>query len=154
VPGHEWPTPAKAEKVVAQDTNQMRAIISGLVLVVISIATAAAQSYPNAAPTQTAPEPAAATSPAPAPAAVPTAAAPPAAPLYPSGSADFHVNGADVIRAAPPLTPEQQKAEEASQAAWQARCRPTAVEDREGIRRTRYAAPDCDLSTFNTVGAK
>jgi hypothetical protein len=135
----------------------MRAIISGLVLVVISIATAAAQSYPNAAPTQTAPEPAAVTSPAPAPAAAPPAPAPPAqpaAPLYPSGSADFHVNGADVIRAAPPLTPEQQKAEEASQAAWQARCRPTAVEDREGIRRTRYAAPDCDLSTFNTVGAK
>jgi hypothetical protein len=133
----------------------MRAIIGGLILVVVSIATAAAQSYPpaNAVSTPTAATPAA---PAPA-AAAPTAApapAEPAPPLYPPGSADFHVNGADVIRAAPPLTPEQQKAEEASQAAWQARCRPTVVEDREGIRRTHYAAPDCDLSTFNTVGAQ
>lgn len=135
----------------------MRAIIGGLILVVVSIATAAAQSYP---PANAVPAPTTATPAAPAPAATaPTAAAPPApaqpaAPLYPPGSADFHVNGADVIRAAPPLTPEQQKAEEASQAAWQARCRPTVVEDREGIRRTRYAAPDCDLSTFNTVGAQ
>jgi hypothetical protein len=136
----------------------MRAIISGLVLVVVSIATAAAQGYPpaNAAPTQTAPEPAAAAPAAPAPtaAAAPSAPAQPVAPLYPPGSADFYVNGADVIRAAPPLTPEQQKAEEASQAAWEARCRPTAVEDREGIRRTHYAAPDCDLSRFNTAGVK
>jgi hypothetical protein len=136
----------------------MRAIISGLVLVVVSIAPAAAQSYyppVDAAPTQAAPPPTAPAPAAPAPtAAAPPAPAQPAAPLYPSGSADFHVNGADVIRAAPPLTPEQQKAEEASQAAWQARCRPTTMEDREGIRRTHYAAPDCDLSTFNTVGAK
>jgi hypothetical protein len=135
----------------------MRAIISGLILVVVSIAPAVAQYYPpaNAAPTQTAPTETAPAPAAPAPvAAAPSAPAQPAAPLYPSGSADFHVNGADVIRAAPPLTPEQQKAEEASQAAWQARCRPTAVEDREGIRRTHYAAPDCDLSTFNTAGAK
>ena len=134
----------------------MRGIISGLVLVVVSMATAAAQGYPpaNAAPTQTAPAPPA-TPAAPAPAAAtPPAPAQPAVPLYPSGSADFHVNGADVIRAAPPLTPEQQKAREAAQAAWQARCRPTTAEDREGIRRTHYAAPDCDLSTFNTVGAK
>lgn len=142
-------------KVVAQDINQMRAIFSGLVLGVVSIATAAAQSYPpaSATPAPPAPAPVATAPPAPIPAAAPQPA-PPAAPLYPSGSADFHVNGADVIRAAPPLTPEQQKAEEASQAAWLARCRPTAVEDREGIRRTHYAAPDCDLSTFNTAGAK
>ena len=136
----------------------MRAIISGLILVVVSIATAAAQSYPpaNAAPSQTEPTPAPAVPAAPAPtaAATPPAPAQPAAPLYPPGTADFHVNGADVIRAAPPLTPEQQKAEEASQAAWETRCRPTAVEDREGIRRTHYAAPDCDLSTFNTAGTK
>ena len=26
------------------------------------------------------------------------------------------------------------------------------VEDREGLRRTRYAEPDCDLSRFNTAG--
>ena len=119
---------------------------SGLVLMVALITTAAAQ---NAAP------PAAATPPVPAAAApVPAAAAPPAAPIYPPGTADFHVNGADVIRAAPPRTPEQQKADEEAQAAWQVRCRPTTVEDREGIRRTHYAAPDCDLSPFNTAGAK
>jgi hypothetical protein len=116
---------------------------SGLVLAVALITTAAAQSAPtgNAAP-------------APAAAPVPAAAAPPAAPLYAPGTTDFHVNGADVIRAAPPRTPEQQKADEEAQAVWQARCRPTTVEDREGVRRTRYAAPDCDLSPFNTAGAK
>jgi hypothetical protein len=78
----------------------------------------------------------------------------PAAPLYPSGTADFHVNGAGVILAAPPRTPEQQKADAEAQAAWQERCHPTVVEDREGIRRAQYAAPDCDLSPFNTAGAQ
>ena len=73
-------------------------------------------------------------------------------PLAPSQSTTFNVNGDSVIRASVPLTPEQQKAEEEGRAAWQARCRPTVVEDREGLRRTRYAAPDCDLSRFNTAG--
>jgi hypothetical protein len=68
-----------------------------------------------------------------------------------SQSASFSINGESVIRPAR-LTPEQQKAEEEGRAAWQARCRPTAVEDRDGMRRTKYAAPDCDLSRFNTVG--
>jgi hypothetical protein len=99
------------------------------------------------------PPPPAAAVPVPA-APVPVAAAPPAAPLYPPGTADFHVNGASVIPAAPPPSPEQQKADTDAQAAWQARCQPTVVEDREGIRRTHYAAPDCDLSQFNTAGAK
>ena len=76
------------------------------------------------------------------------------APLSPSQSTDFRVNGGGVIRAAPPLTPEQQKAEEEARAAWQARCRPTVVEDREGLRRTKYAAPDCDLSRVNTAGVQ
>jgi hypothetical protein len=70
----------------------------------------------------------------------------------PSQSASFSVNGENVIRAAPALTPEQQKAEEEGRAAWQARCRPTMVEDRDGMRRTKYAEPDCDLSRFNTAG--
>ncbi len=39
-----------------------------------------------------------------------------------------------------------------ARAAWQARCRPTFVEDREGIRRAQYAEPDCDLSRYNTAG--
>jgi hypothetical protein len=69
-----------------------------------------------------------------------------------SQPASFSINGENVIRAAPPLTPEQQKAEEEGRAAWQARCRPTVVEDRDGMRRTKYAAPDCDLSRFNTAG--
>lgn len=69
-----------------------------------------------------------------------------------SQPASFSINGENVIRAAPPLTPEQQKAEEEGRSAWQARCRPTVVEDRDGMRRTKYAAPDCDLSRFNTAG--
>jgi hypothetical protein len=73
-------------------------------------------------------------------------------PLSPSQSTNFSVNGDSVIRAEPALTPEQQKAEEEGRAAWQARCRPTVIEDRDGLRRTKYAAPDCDLSRFNTAG--
>ena len=74
-------------------------------------------------------------------------------PLLPSQSTNFTVNGDAVIDAAPPLTPEQEKAEAEARAAWQARCRPAVVEDREGIRRTIYAARDCDLSRFNIAGA-
>jgi len=70
----------------------------------------------------------------------------------PSQSASFSVNGENVIRAAPGLTPEQQKAEEEGRTDWQARCRPAVVEDRDGMRRTKYAEPDCDLSRFNTAG--
>ena len=73
-------------------------------------------------------------------------------PLAPSQSTSFSVNGDTVVRAAAPLTREQQKAEADGRAAWQARCRPTVVEDREGLRRTKYAEPDCDLSRFNTAG--
>jgi hypothetical protein len=75
-------------------------------------------------------------------------------PLTPSQSTDFGVNGGGVVRVAPPLTPEQQKADADARAAWQARCRPTVVADREGLRRTHYAEPDCDLSRFNTAGSQ
>lgn len=73
-------------------------------------------------------------------------------PLAPSQNTSFVVNGDSVIRAVPKLTPEEEKADEAARAAWQARCRPTFVEDREGIRRALYAEPDCDLSRYNTAG--
>jgi hypothetical protein len=75
-------------------------------------------------------------------------------PLTPSQSTDFSVNGGGVIRAAPPRTPAEQKADAEAQAAWQARCRPTVIEDREGMRRTKYAESNCDLSRFNTAGAQ
>ncbi|MGZ3291524.1 MAG: hypothetical protein ACXU87_26195 [Xanthobacteraceae bacterium] len=84
--------------------------------------------------------------------AIKTAAAATAAASSPSQPASFVINGENVIRAAAPLTPEQQKAEEEGRVAWQARCRPAVVEDRDGMRRTKYAAPDCDLSRFNTAG--
>jgi hypothetical protein len=70
----------------------------------------------------------------------------------PSQSASFSINGGNVIPAAPSLTQEQQKAEEEGRVTWQARCRPAVVVDRDGMRRTKYAAPDCDLSRFNTAG--
>ena len=75
-------------------------------------------------------------------------------PLTPSQSTDFSVNGGGggVVRLAPSLTPEQRKADAEARAAWQVRCRPAVVTDREGLRRTQYAEPDCDLSRFNTAG--
>ena len=73
-------------------------------------------------------------------------------PLLPSQSTDSCVGGNAAIRAVPARTRELQKADEEAQAAWRARCRPTVVEDREGIRRTKYAERDCDLSRFNTAG--
>jgi hypothetical protein len=123
----------------------------GSLIVAVALTTAAAAQTPPVAPatpTAAAPAPAAA-----APSA-PAAPAAPAAPLYAPGTADFHVNGPSVIAAAPPRTPEQQKAYAEAQAAWQERCHPVVVEDREGIRRAKYAAPDCDLSPFNTAGGQ
>jgi hypothetical protein len=74
-------------------------------------------------------------------------------PLTPSQATDSSINGGSVIRAVR-LTPEQEKADADGRAAWQARCHPTAVEDRDGLRRTQYAEPDCDLSRFNTAGVQ
>lgn len=123
----------------------------GSLMVAVALTTAAAAQTPPAPAEAPPAAPAAAPPTAP---AVPAAPAPAGAPLYPSGTADFYVNGADVIPAAPPRSPEQQKADAEAQAAWQERCHPMVVEDREGIRRVRYAAPDCDLSPFNTAGAQ
>jgi hypothetical protein len=76
-------------------------------------------------------------------------------PLTPSQATDFSVNGGgSVVIDSAPLTSAEQKAELEGRAAWEARCRPTVVEDRDGMRRTRYAQPDCDLSRFNTAGAQ
>jgi hypothetical protein len=123
----------------------------GSLIVAVALTTAAAAQTPPAAPATPAAGAPAAAAPS-APAAAPPAA--PAAPLYAPGTADFRVNGPSVILAAPPRTPEQQKADAEAQAAWQERCHPVVVEDREGIRRMKYGAPDCDLSPFNTAGGQ
>jgi hypothetical protein len=72
-------------------------------------------------------------------------------PLLPSQQTNFHVGGRGTVKIAP-RTAEELKADEAAQVAWNARCQPTVVEDREGLRRVRYAERDCDLSRFNTAG--
>jgi hypothetical protein len=73
------------------------------------------------------------------------------APLSPSQQTNFYVNSGGVVKILS-RTGEAQKADEAAQAVWKERCRPTVVEDREGLRRVRYAERDCDLSRFNTAG--
>ena len=78
-------------------------------------------------------------------------AAAPGAPLLPSQQTNFYVGNRGTVKIAP-RTAEELKADEAAQAAWKERCRPTVVEDREGLRRVRYAERDCDLSRFNTAG--
>ena len=79
------------------------------------------------------------------------AAAAPGAPLLPSQQTNFYVGGGGTVKIVS-RTAEELKADEAAQAAWKERCRPTVVEDREGLRRVRYAERDCDLSRFNTAG--
>src|ERR1700676_264804 len=146
----------------------MRIIAAVLLFAAAGISAASAQTPPE----QTPPEQAAPAKAAPAQdnsfamdhgrAAAPAAAAAKAqaaagtagAPAASSPPANFGVNGSSVIAAVPPLTPEQEKAEAGARAAWLARGRPTVVEDREGLRRTHYAEPDCDLSRFNTAGRR
>jgi uncharacterized cupredoxin-like copper-binding protein len=72
-------------------------------------------------------------------------------PLLPSQQTNFYVGGGGTVKVAP-RTAEELKADEAAQAAWRERCRPTVVEDRDGLRRVKYAERDCDLSRFNTAG--
>ena len=64
---------------------------------------------------------------------------------------NFYVGNRGTMRIAP-RTAEELKADEAAQVAWTERCRPTVVEDREGLRRVKYAERDCDLSRLNTAG--
>ncbi|MEH2548119.1 hypothetical protein V1283_004764 [Bradyrhizobium sp. AZCC 2262] len=79
------------------------------------------------------------------------AAAAPGAPLLPSQQTNFYVGGGGTVKIVS-RTAEELKADEAAQAAWSARCRPTVIEDRDGLRRVKYAERDCDLSRFNTAG--
>ena len=73
------------------------------------------------------------------------------APLLPSQQTNFFVGSGGTIKIAP-RTAEDLKVDEAAQTAWTERCRPIVVEDREGLRRVKYAERDCDLSRFNTAG--
>ena len=79
------------------------------------------------------------------------AAAASGAPLLPSQQTNFYVGNRGTMKIAP-RTAEELKADEAAQTAWTERCRPMVVEDREGLRRVKYAERDCDLSRFNTAG--
>ena len=122
-------------------------IILAVSIVIASIATASAQSTPDHVSTvdSSSSRSAAATN---------TGGSTATAPPVPGRSADFVVNGAQTIQAAPARTSEQRKADQAAQAAWQARCHPEVIEDREGMRRAHYAENDCDLSPFNTAGIR
>jgi hypothetical protein len=126
----------------------MRTALYALLIAIAGVSAASAQSGPDQRDVTS-------TSPAPNAAAAPVPGKPAAGvPLTPGQSTDFTVNGNNVIKAAPPLTPEQKKAEAEGRSAWQARCRPSVIEDREGIRRRKYAEPDCDLSRYNTAGTQ
>ena len=72
-------------------------------------------------------------------------------PLLPSQQTNFAVGGSARIKVIQ-RTAEEKKADEVKEAAWRERCKPAVVEDREGIRRVKYAERDCDLSRFNTAG--
>jgi predicted lipid-binding transport protein (Tim44 family) len=147
---------------------EMRTIAAVLLFAAAGISTASAQTPPEqtppeqAAPAKAAPAQdnsfamdhgrAAAAAAAAAAAKAQAAAGTTGAPAARSPPANFGVNGNSVIAAIPPLTPEQEKAEAEARSTWLARCRPSVVEDQEGLRRTHYAEPDCDLSRFNTAG--
>ena len=73
------------------------------------------------------------------------------APQLPSQQTNFYINGAGIVKVVS-RTAEELKVDEAAQAAWRERCQPTVVEDRDGLRRVKYAERDCDLSRFNTAG--
>ncbi|KRR05022.1 hypothetical protein [Bradyrhizobium valentinum] len=74
------------------------------------------------------------------------------APLLPSQQTNFYVGNRGTLKIAPRTAEELKADEAAAQAAWKERCRPIVVEDREGLRRVKYAERDCDLSRFNTAG--
>jgi len=88
---------------------------------------------------------------APKPTADAKPAAVPGAPLLPSQQTNFYVAGPGIVKIVS-RTAADLKADEAGQAEWAARCRPTVVEDRDGLRRVRYAERDCDLSNYNNAG--
>src|SRR4051812_15327388 len=72
-------------------------------------------------------------------------------PLLPSEQTDFNVGSRATIKVYA-RTEAELKADRQAEAEWAARCKPTVEEDSEGLRRTKYAEKDCDLSRFNTAG--
>src|ERR1700754_278914 len=72
-------------------------------------------------------------------------------PLLPSQQTDFAVGSRATIKVIR-RTEEELKADRVAEEAWTARCKPTVEKDSEGLRRTKYAEKDCDLSRFNTAG--
>jgi hypothetical protein len=80
------------------------------------------------------------------------AAAASSAPLLPSQQTNFYVGSRGTVKITPRTAEELKADEAAARTAWNERCRPTVVEDREGLRRVKYAERDCDLSRFNTAG--
>jgi hypothetical protein len=72
-------------------------------------------------------------------------------PLLPSQQTDFAVGSRATIKVYA-RTEAELKADKEAEAEWAARCKPTVEEDSEGLRRTKYAEKDCDLSRFNTAG--
>jgi hypothetical protein len=154
----------------------MRTMLITLALLAVSASTALAQSSPAAPGPQ---QPAAARQPAATAPAQPASRTPAqqwsldhghaedgakavasavvakaAAPASAAPAANFVVNGSAVIAAAPARTVEQRQADAEAQSAWQTRCRPAVAEDRDGMRRIKYAETDCDLSRFNTAGVQ
>ena len=73
------------------------------------------------------------------------------APLSPSQQTTFYVNSGGSVKIVS-RTAVDLRADEGAQAEWTERCRPTVVEDRDGLRRVKYAERDCDLSRFNSAG--
>ena len=72
-------------------------------------------------------------------------------PLLPSQQTDFNIGSRATIKVYA-RTEAELKADRQAEAEWAARCKPTVEEDSEGLRRTKYAEKDCDLSRFNTAG--
>ena len=73
------------------------------------------------------------------------------APQLPSQQSNFYVGSGGTVKIVS-RTAVDLRADEGAQAEWTERCRPTVVEDRDGLRRVKYAERDCDLSRFNTAG--
>src|SRR5258708_376692 len=146
-------TPFQAPAVTPGDICKMRTLAGVFIILAATVSAASAQSSFSMDHGHAADAVAAANASA-AAARAKAAAIAAGTPLTPSQATDFSINGASVIRAAPPRTPEEEKADAEARAAWQARCRPTAIEDREGIRRTKYAEATCDLFRFNTARAQ
>ena len=63
------------------------------------------------------------------------------APLLPSQQTNFHVGGRALVKVTP-RTAEELKADEAGQAAWRERCRPTVIEDSESFGQSSTKVDD------------